>query len=746
LSKDLVIVESPAKSKTLGKFLGKGFKVEASRGHIKDLPVNKLGVDVAGNFTPQYVVIKGKSKVINRLKGEAKKASTVYLAPDPDREGEAIAWHIAEEIKKVNSKIYRASFNEITQKAVTEGIKSAGKIDMNKVKAQQARRILDRLVGYKISPILWKTVYRGLSAGRVQSVALRMICEREEEIEKFVPQEYWSLTAWLETKNKESFPAKLVKIDNTEAKIDSQKQIEEIIRDLEKEEFKIADIRKEIRKRHPYPPYITSTLQQDAARRINFSSNKTMKVAQELYEGVELGKVGSVGLITYMRTDSVRVADIAKEEAKVFIKNNFGLKYIPSSAPIYKSKKEAQEAHEAIRPTYVEYSPDKLIKHLTKDQYRLYQLIWNRFVASQMRSAEFNLTSVDVNAKNYLFRATSSDVVFDGFLKVYEEIKEENDEEDERFKLPKLTCGERLNLLKLDPKQHFTKPAPRFTEASLIKELEANGIGRPSTYAQILITIKQRKYVELEGRRIFPTELGRMINKILVDNFPDIFEVEFTAKMEEELDKIEEDDWVKVLNDFYIPFQRVLKEVDKKKTDMKNMTQEETDEICDKCKSKMIVKWGRHGKFLACSNYPECKNTKPLNYKENEKIALHEKCSICGSPMEVKFGKFGRFLACSKYPECKNTKPISMGIKCPQQNCDGEIVEKRAKRGRIFYGCSNYPRCKFALWDKPINQVCPACNSPILVKKIDRIKGDYLKCIRCDYKKEISLEEVKVVD
>ncbi|MCJ7508582.1 MAG: type I DNA topoisomerase [candidate division Zixibacteria bacterium] len=748
MSKDLVIVESPAKSKTLGKFLGKGFKVEASGGHIKDLPVSKLGVDVTKNFAPEYVVIKGKSKIISRLKNEAKKASKIYLAPDPDREGEAIAWHIAGEMKKVNSKIYRASFNEITKKAVLEGLKSAGKIDMDKVKAQQARRILDRLVGYKISPILWKTVYRGLSAGRVQSVALRMICEREEEIEKFVPQEYWSLTAWLETERKESFPANLVKINDAEAKIGSQKEVEKIVQDLEKQKFRVADIRKEARKRHPYPPYITSTLQQDAARRLNFSSYRTMKIAQQLYEGVELGEVGDVGLITYMRTDSVRIADIAKEEAKNFIKNNFGSKYVPSITPSYKSRKGAQEAHEAIRPTYVEYSPDKIARYLSKEQYRLYELIWNRFVASQMRSAEFSQTSVDINAGTYLFRATSSEVLFDGFLRVYREIKEENSEEEEEFKLPGLVNGEILGLSKLDPKQHFTKPAPRFTEASLIKELEANGIGRPSTYAQILTTIKQRKYVDLDVKRIFPTELGKMINKILVDNFPDIFEVKFTAKMEEELDKIEEgkDDWVKVLNDFYVPFQRVLKEVEKRKTDMKNMMQEETDEVCDKCNSKMIVKWGRHGKFLACSNYPNCKNTKPLNYKENEKIALSEKCEVCGSPMEVKFGRFGRFLACSKYPECKNTKPISIGIKCPEQNCGGEMVEKRTKRGRIFYGCSNYPKCKFAVWDKPISQVCPTCGSPILVEKIDRSKGSYLKCIRCDYKKEKSPEETKVLD
>lgn len=745
MSKNLVIVESPTKSKTLARFLGKDFKIEASKGHIKDLPIKELGVDIEKDFAPHYVVIKNKKKIIDRLKSQAKKAQTVYLAPDPDREGEAIAWHISQELKKENSKIYRASFNEITEKAVLDGIKSAGKIDMNKVKAQQARRILDRLVGYKVSPILWKTIYRGLSAGRVQSVALRMICERDEEIEKFVPQEYWSLIAWLKTKAGKPFPAKLVKIDQEQPAINTQAEVEKIVKDLEKEKFSVSDIKRETRKRHPYAPYITSTLQQDAARRINFSPYRTMKIAQELYEGVELGQMGSAGLITYMRTDSVRVADIAQKEAKDFIISNFGAKYVPLSAPSYKSRKSAQEAHEAIRPTYVEYSPEKIARYLTKEQYKLYQLIWNRFVASQMQSAEFAVTSIEVKAKNCLFRATSSELIFDGFLKVYAEIKEENEEEEDEFELPKVTVGEGLNLEKLEPKQHFTLPPPRYTEASLIKELEADGIGRPSTYAQILFTIRQRSYVELEAKRIFPTDLGKTVNKILVDNFPDIFEIEFTARMEEELDKIEEgqEDWVKVLNDFYVPFQRVLSKVEKKKEDMKNNLQEDTEEICDKCKSKMIIKWGRHGRFLACSNYPECKNSKPLNHKENEQIASNEKCVICGSPMQVKFGRFGRFLACSKYPECKSTKPISIGVECPQKGCGGFMVEKRSKRGKIFYGCSNYPKCKFATWDKPVQKKCPKCGNPILVEKASRSKGGYLKCVSCDYKEEF-LDKVEV--
>ena len=745
MSKDLVIVESPTKSKTLARFLGKGFQIEASKGHIRDLPVKELGVDIENDFAPLYVVIKNKKKIIDRLKSQARKARMVYLAPDPDREGEAIAWHISQELRKENSNIYRASFNEITEKAVLVGMKSAGKIDMNKVKAQQARRILDRLVGYKISPILWKTMYRGLSAGRVQSVALRIICEREEEIENFVPREYWSLTAWLKAKDGKLFPAKLVKIDQDQPTINTQAEVEKVIQDLERERFSVSDVKREARKRHPYAPYITSTLQQDAARRMNFSSYKTMKIAQELYEGVELGKMGSVGLITYMRTDSVRVAHIAQKEARDFITENFGTKYIPSSPPSYKSRKSAQEGHEAVRPTYIEYSPETIARNLTKDQYKLYQLIWNRFVASQMESAEFAVTSIEVKAKNCLFRATSSELIFDGFLKVYAEIREENEKEEEEFELPKVTVEEKLNLEKLEPKQHFTVPPPRYTEASLIKELEADGIGRPSTYAQILFTIRQRSYVELEGKRIFPTDLGRTVSKILVDNFPDIFEVAFTARMEEELDKIEEgqDDWVKVLNDFYVPFQRVLGKVEKKKEDMKNNLQEDTEEICDKCKSKMVIKWGRHGRFLACSNYPQCKNTKPLNHKENEQIASNEKCGICGAPMEVKFGRFGRFLACSKYPECKSTRPISIGVECPQKGCGGFIVEKRSKRGKVFYGCSNYPKCKFAAWDKPVQKKCPKCGNPILVKKASKSRSGYLKCISCDYKEE-SLDKVEV--
>ncbi len=737
MDKNLVIVESPAKTKALKKFLGKEFMVEASVGHVKDLPEKSLGVDIENEFTPQYEIIPGKKKVLDQLKFQSKKAKTIYLAPDPDREGEAIAWHIATEIGKINPKILRASFNEITKDAVLEGINQAGTINMNRVNAQQARRILDRLVGYKISPLLWKTVYKGLSAGRVQSVALRIICERETEVENFVPKEYWSITANLETQKSESFFAKLVKIEGKDFEIASQKESENICADIKGKEFLVTKVSQEKKKRHPYPPYITSTLQQDAARRLYSSSKKTMMIAQQLYEGVELGDKGSVGLVTYMRTDSPRIAEVAKKSAKDFIEKNFGPDYIPSKPKEYKSKKGAQEAHEAIRPTYIDYTPDELKGFLSKDQFKLYQLIWNRFIASQMAEAIFQVTTVEIEAEKYLFRATHSLQMFDGFLKVYQDMKEENAEEEKEFKLPVLKDEDILNLLELIPQQHFTKPPPRFTEASLIKELEENGVGRPSTYAQIVFTIKQRKYVEAESRKLFPTELGKTVNQILVKNFSHIFEVKFTASMEEELDKIEEgkEKWVKVLKDFYDPFQLNLEKVENNKKNIRELTQQKTDEVCDKCGSPMIIRWGRNGRFLACSAFPKCKNTKPLPGDENGKLLSDQKCDLCGAPMMIKIGRFGKFLACSKYPDCKFTRPFSMGVDCPEDGCDGFLIERRTKKGRIFYGCSNYPKCKFATWDKPVNQPCPNCDAKFLVEKSSKAKGEYLKCPKCGYEK-----------
>jgi len=735
VDKNLVIVESPTKTKALKKFLGKEFMVEASVGHLKDLPKRNLGVEIENDFAPRYEIIKGKKKILTQLKSKSQKAKAVYLAPDPDREGEAIAWHIAQEIEKINPKIFRASFNEITKAAVLEGIERAGQIDMNKVNAQQARRILDRLVGYKISPILWKTVFKGLSAGRVQSVALRIICERETEIENFVPKEYWSITAHLETQKSESFFAKLVKIEDKDFEIADQKEAEGICTDIKGKKFLVAKFSQEEKKRYPYAPYITSTLQQDAARRLYSSSKKTMMIAQQLYEGVELGDKGSVGLITYMRTDSPRVAEVAKKSAKDFIEKNFGPDYIPSKPREYKSKKGAQEAHEAIRPTYIDYTPDEVKRFLSKDQFKLYQLIWNRFIASQIAEAIFQVTTVEIEAEKYLFRATHSLQTFDGFLKIYQDIKEENSEEEEEFKLPLLKEKDTLHLLELIPKQHFTKPPPRFTEASLIKELEGNGVGRPSTYAQIVSTIKQRKYVEAKSRKLFPTELGKTVNQILVKNFSHIFEVKFTASMEEELDKIEEgkEDRVKVLKDFYVPFQHNLKKVESNKGHIRKLTQQETDEACEKCGSPMIIRWGRNGRFLACSAFPKCKNTKPLPGEENGKLLPDQKCDLCGAPMMIKVGRFGKFLACSKYPDCKFTRPFSIGVSCPQEGCGGFLIERRTKGGRIFYGCSNYPECKFATWDKPINQPCPNCGAEFLVEKSYKAKGEYLKCLKCGY-------------
>jgi len=737
VDRNLVIVESPTKTKALKKFLGKEFMVEASVGHVKDLPKKDLGVEIENGFAPRYEIIKGKKKVLDQLKSQSRKAKAVYLAPDPDREGEAIAWHIASEIKKINPRILRASFNEITEQAVLEGIQQAGQIDMNKVNAQQARRILDRLVGYKISPLLWKTVFKGLSAGRVQSVALRIICERETEIENFVPKEYWSITAQLETQKSESFIAKLAKIGGKDFEIATQKEAENICTDIRDKEFVVVKVTQEKKKRQPYPPYITSTLQQDAARRLYFSSKKTMMTAQQLYEGVELGDMGSVGLITYMRTDSFRVAEVAQKASRDLIGKNYGKDYLPPKPIQYKSKKTAQEAHEAIRPTYVDYHPEEIKKFLTKDQYKLYQLIWKRFIASQMSPAIYNSTTVEIEAERYLFRASTSQLLFDGFLRVYQDIKEVNSDETEESKLPALKEKETLNLLDLVPKQHFTKPPPRFSEATLIKELEENGIGRPSTYAQIVSTIKQRKYVEAQSRKLVPTELGKTVNRILVENFPDIFEVKFTANMEEELDKIEEgkEDRVKVLNDFYAPFQLNLDKVENNKRNIRKLTQQKTDEICEKCGSPMIIRWGRNGRFLACSAFPKCKNTKPLPGDENGKLLSDQKCDLCGAPMMIKLSRFGKFLSCSRYPDCKFTRPYSIGVNCPQEGCDGFLTERRTKRGRIFYGCSNYPKCKFATWDKPISQPCPNCGAKFLVEKSSKVKGEYSKCLKCGYEK-----------
>ncbi len=721
VDQSLFIVESPAKAKTIKKFLGKSYEVKASFGHIKDLPERELGVDVENNFSPKYVVIKGKEKTLRELKRAAKERKRIYLALDPDREGEAIAWHVSQELNIPGTDLYRVRFNEITRRAIKEAVENPEQIDMKLVNAQQARRILDRLVGYKVSPFLWQTIYRGLSAGRVQSVALRLICEREKEIEEFKPQEYWSIIALLLSKEGSPFKAKLHKIESKDFKIPNKARADEILADLQGRDFTVAKVTISEKKRNPYPPFITSTLQQEASKRLYFSTKKTMLLAQGLYEGVDLGEEGRTGLITYMRTDSTRISQEALGEVRSWIKKRFGGDYLPPQPRIYKSRKSAQEAHECIRPTSLSWEPDMVKEYLSPDQFKLYSLIWNRFLASQMNPAIYLSTIADIEAGPYLFRATGWVLKFPGFLKVYPL------PEEEAVSLPPLTEGEVLRLKELIPQQHFTKPPPRYTEASLVKELEEKGIGRPSTYAQIITTILTRGYVELQERKFHPTELGKTVNDILIKNFPSLFDVGFTAQMEENLDRIErgKDGWVEVLQDFYGPFERMVQEAEGRKTELKKGLTEETDISCEKCGRKMVIKWGRNGRFLACSGYPECTNTKPLPEDETE-----ERCELCGAKMVVKSGRYGKFLACSNYPQCKFTKPLSTGVRCPQPGCDGYLVARRSKKGRTFYGCSRYPKCNFAIWDKPVAQSCPHCGAPYLVEK-RRKGGLYLWCPSC---------------
>lgn len=742
--KSLLIVESPAKIKALSKFLGKDFTIKASIGHLKDLPKKELGVDIEKDFAPKYVVIEGKSKILKELKNAAKNADRILLAPDPDREGEAIAWHISKELNGGSDKILRVEFNEITERAVTEAVKNPRKINMNLVNAQQARRILDRLVGYKLSPLLWRKVRRGLSAGRVQSVAVRLVVDREQEINAFKPVEYWSITATLEGKEPPQFDAKLFKISSEKAEIKNESEAENILKDLDGKSFVAGKIEIKNKKRFPSPPFITSTLQQEAARKLRFTANRAMIIAQQLYEGLELGSEGSVGLITYMRTDSVRVSSEAQQEARKFIANEFGKDCAPEKSPVYKSKKSAQDAHEAIRPTSVSREPRNIKNYLTPEQYRLYKLIWKRFLASQMSPALLEQTSVDIGADKYTFRASGTVVKFPSFISLYTESADETSDEDKI--LPSLKEGDALKTIAIMPKQHFTQPPPRYTEASLVKELEAKGIGRPSTYATILLTIQKRRYTEKSEGRFKPTELGVVVTGLLIERFPGLMDIGFTAKMEDNLDNIEEatSKWVKVIKDFYVPFSKELKEAAETpgKVKPKDIA---TDELCEKCGKPMVIKWGRHGRFMACSGFPECKNAKPLEGQGSggkgqganaEVQQTDEKCPKCGSPMVIKSGRFGRFIACSKYPECKTTKPISMGIKCPEDG--GEIVERRTKRGKIFFSCGNYPKCKFATWYRPVSRSCPDCGAGILVEKRTK-KEQSLSCIKkgCNYKEEL---------
>ncbi len=737
MSKSLVIVESNTKTKTIGKFLGKDYEVLSSIGHIKDLPKQRLGVAIEDSFEPEYITIRGKGKILSQLRKSAQNADRVYIATDPDREGEAIAYHLAEEIRPNNDRIHRVLFNEITEKAVKSALEHPTEIDENKVSAQKARRVVDRLVGYQVSPILWSTVYKGLSAGRVQSVALRLICEREDEIEKFVPVEYWSITAELQGKQTEPFFSKLIKIADKAPELPNESRTKEIVEDLKHQTFKVVDIKKKNVSRNPAPPFTTSTLQQAAASRLGYTSKKIMMIAQQLYEGVELGAEGSVGLITYMRTDSTRIADEALHEAREYITVNYGAEYVPAAPRRFKVKAGAQDAHEAIRPTSMQREPRKIKKFLTTEQFKLYELIWNRFLASQMEAVQLEQTTIDIAAgENYLFRSSGSIILFRGYLQVYEDFKEESEEADDEMRVPKnIAVGDILDLLKLLPKQHFTKPPARYTESSLIKELDAQGIGRPSTYALIVTTILTRKYVEKNQRQLVPTELGRTVNRILVQNFPQLFNVKFTAAMEENLDEIETGakHFLQVAQDFYSSFKKSLDDAHLKKDEIKVSLQEGTKEKCPQCGRELIIRWGRNGKFIACTGYPDCKYTKPLETPEE----VDQVCQQCGRKMIVKHGRFGRFLACSGYPECKNTQPYSTGVACPEDG--GMIVEKRTRRGKIFYGCSNYPQCKFATWNRPVNVPCSNCGNPYLEMRYSQARGEYLSCPAC--KAEIKAED-----
>ena len=810
MAKGLVIVESPAKAKTIKKYLGRGYEVEASLGHVKDLPKSKLGVDIQNDFETDYIVIPGKEKVLLKLKKLAKDADAIYLAPDPDREGEAIAAHLAEELgegsarkkKKNGIPVHRVTFNEITQRGVKEGFAQPREIDWKLVDAQQARRVLDRLVGYQVSPLLWDKVRRGLSAGRVQTVALRLIVEREREIKAFQKVEYWTIDAHLAAIKAPAFDARFLGKGEEKIEIPNGEEAEKLRAALEQATWSVRSVDKKERRRNAAPPFTTSKFQQDASRKLRFSVKRAMMLAQRLYEGVELGDEGLVGLITYMRTDSVRVSQDAITEVRELIGSQYGTEYLPEAPNTYKSKKAAQEAHEAIRPTSPARHPDSIKQYLQEDEYKVYKLIWQRFIASQMNPAVFDQTTVDIDAASgqdkYWFRVTGSVLKFDGFLKVYEESKEGKDEEDEalKHKLPPLEAGQALTLRELKPEQHFTEPPPRYNEASLVKELEERGIGRPSTYAAILGTIQERQYVQKTGGKFVPTEIGMVVTDLLVENFKDIFDPQYTARLEEELDEIEEgqEKWTDALRDFYKKFQKDLKYAEKHMENIKRM-EKPTEEKCERCGAPLVIKWGRHGsfyacstydkddpntctftkenpidlpdldsadiqetsqeeycencgrtmvlkrgrfgQFMACTGYPECKTTRRLDQgRKVPDIPLDETCPQCGRNLILRHGRYGEFTSCSGYPECKYVKQNFIGVKCPECK-NGEIVEKRARRkGNTFYGCSNYPKCKFTSASRPIAEKCPKCGGEYLVEKTLKA-GPVISCPNkeCDYER-----------
>jgi DNA topoisomerase-1 len=813
MAKNLVIVESPAKAKTINKYLGKDYVVKASIGHIKDLPSKGLGVDVEHNFEPTYELIPDSKKRNNRkivadLKKAAKEADAIYLAADPDREGEAICQHLAEEIvpKRPAKPAYRVLFNEITKRAVNAAFDHPGKIDENLVDAQQARRVLDRLVGYKVSPLLCRTIGGRLSAGRVQSVALRMVVEREREIEQFVKTEYWTIAANLSSKLPPAFDARLFKIGEQTVKtsgfdqdlkkneivIRDQANADEIVAEAAKQSFVVADVSTKERKRNPVPPFITSKLQQEASRKLGFAVKKTMMVAQKLYEGVELGPEGAVGLITYMRTDSTRVSEAALGEVRDYINSQYGGNYLPEKAVHYRSKKDAQDAHEAIRPTDVSLTPDSLAKYLKPDELKLYRLIWQRYVASQMMPAVFDQTTIDIEAGRFIFRATGSVQKFDGFLKIYQEGRDEKTEDDEEAErtLPLVEKGENLNLNSITPEQHFTEPPPRYTEATLVKALEEKGIGRPSTYAAIMSTIQEREYVEKLQGRFHPTALGKTVNDLLIDGgFDDLFNESYTARMEEELDEIEEGKlrWTKALREFYDKFEGDLKQFQRYTKDIKEKSVP-TEEVCLKCNTPgMVQKWGRFGPylkclnceatrdaeppagsdgagnsaepqgaseeaepeacelcgkpmqlkrgrfgpFLGCTGYPECRNIRKISktgVPAPAPVPLDEKCPVDGAQLVKRFGRFGEFVSCSNYPKCKYIKQETVGVSCSRPGCKGEIVVKKSKRGKAFYGCSEYPNCNVVYWDKPVLETCPDCNAPFMLEKTTKKQGTFRYC------------------
>lgn len=826
MGKSLVIVESPAKARTINKYLGQDYTVLASIGHIKDLPMKDLGVDVDNNFETTYEVIpdtkkRNNKKIVTDLKKAAKASDAIFLAADPDREGEAICQHLAEEIvpKKNERPVFRVMFNEITRNAIKDAFKEPKQINKNLVDAQQARRVLDRLVGYKVSPILWKTIGGKLSAGRVQTVAVRLVVEREREIEAFRKTEYWTIVANLAAALPPNFDAKLNRIEDRSVKtgkfdedvkpnevhIKDEKHSAEIVAEAEKQQFVVESVVTKERKRNATPPFITSKLQQEAARKLGFSVKKTMATAQRLYEGIDLGLEGLVGLITYMRTDSTRVSEAAISNVRNYIGSEYGEKYLPAKPNAYRSKKDAQDAHEAIRPTDAGRTPESLSALLGVDELKLYRLIWQRFVASQMMPAIFDQTTIDINAGRFTFRATGSVQKFDGFLKVYQEGRDDTpadgEDDDEERNLPLVQKGETLKLDSISPEQHFTEPPPRYSEATLVKALEEQGIGRPSTYAAIMTTIQDREYVEKVEGRFHPTPLGTTVNDLLIASFDDIFNTEYTARMEVALDEIEDGklDWRNALRGFYDKFSKDL-ETAIETIKNKKMTSIPTDEICEKCGAGMVIKFGRFGQFLACSNYPECKNTREVGSKkaasaegengssESEEIPV---CELCGKEMALKKGRFGTFYGCTGYPECKNirkiakgdTKPAAppvpldemcpkdgvnlvrrqgrfgefvscsnypkcdyvkretVGIPCPK--CGGDIAVKKSKRGKVFYGCTNYPKCDEVYWDKPVAEPCPKCAAPHLLQKTTKKDGTFRYCKNeeCDYKMAVGNSE-----